>query len=135
MPNNDACVGRSPLTSEVPKDRVMMILFMVGCWRTWAETGIVQTEKRSVRLVMLMINYASVERLGWRQRQSWICDTERNKKRPTLALFFLEPCLTPLLEYLVYVSAQLVCLFPFILSFYQSSNYIITITYVETVTY
>ena len=27
---------------------------------------------------MLMINYASAECLGWRQRQSWICDTERN---------------------------------------------------------
>ena len=27
---------------------------------------------------MLMINYASVERLGWRRRRSWICDTERN---------------------------------------------------------
>ena len=25
-----------------------------------------------------MINYASAERLGWRQRQSWICDMERN---------------------------------------------------------
>ena len=25
-----------------------------------------------------MINYASAEHLGWRQRQSWICDTERN---------------------------------------------------------
>ena len=78
MPNNDACVGRSPLTSEVPKDRVMVILVMVGCWRTRAETGIVQTEKGSVRLVMLMINYVSVERLGWRRRRSWICDMERN---------------------------------------------------------
>ena len=25
-----------------------------------------------------MINYASAERLKWRQRQSWICGTERN---------------------------------------------------------
>ena len=78
MLNNDACVGRSPLTSEVPKDRVIVILLMVGCQRTWAETGIVRTEKGSVQLVMLMINYASVERLGWRRRQSWICDTERS---------------------------------------------------------
>ena len=78
MLNNDACVGRSLLTSEVPKDRVMVISLMVGCWRTRAETGIVQTEKGSIRLVMLMINYASVERLGRRQRQSWICDMERN---------------------------------------------------------
>ena len=78
MLNNDACVGRSPLTSEVLKDRVMVISLMVGCRRTRAETGIVRTEKGSVRLVMLMINYASVERLGQRQRQSWICDTERN---------------------------------------------------------
>ena len=46
MPNNDACVGRSPLTSEVPKDRVMVILLMVGCRRTWAETGIIRMEKR-----------------------------------------------------------------------------------------
>ena len=80
MLNNDACVGRSPLTSEVPKDRVMVISLMVGCWRTWAEMGIVRMEKGSVRLVMLMINYASVERLGWRWRWSWICDTERNSK-------------------------------------------------------
>ena len=78
MPNNDACVGQSPLTSEVPKDRVMVISLMVGCWRTWAEMGIVWMEKGSVRLVMLMINYASVERLGRRQRQSWICDMEHN---------------------------------------------------------
>ena len=78
MLNNDACVGRSLLTSEVPKDRVMVISLMVGCWRTRAETGIVRTEKGSVRLVMLMINYASEERLGRRQRQSWICDTEHN---------------------------------------------------------
>ena len=79
MPNNDACVGWSLLTSEVPKDRVMVISLMVGCRRTWAETGIVQTEKGSVRLVMLMINYASVECLGRRQRRSWICDTEHNR--------------------------------------------------------
>ena len=39
------------------------------------------------------------------------------------------------LKYLVYASAQLVCLFYFILSIYQPSNYIITVTYVETVTY
>ena len=56
----------------------MVISLMVGCWRTRAETGIVRTEKGSVRLVMLMINYASVERLGWRRRRSWICDMERN---------------------------------------------------------
>ena len=79
MPNNDACVGQSLLTSEVPKDRVMVILVMVGCWRTWAKTGIVRMEKGSIRLVMLMINYASVKHLGWRQRWSWICDTECNK--------------------------------------------------------
>ena len=78
MLNNDACVGTSPLTNEVPKNRAMVISLMVGCRRTRAETGIVQTEKGSTRLVMLMINYASVEHLGWRQRQSWICDTERN---------------------------------------------------------
>ena len=70
MLNNDTCVGRSLLTSEVPKDRVMMISLMVGCWRTWAETGIVQTEIGSVQLVMLMINYASAKCLGQRQRQS-----------------------------------------------------------------
>ena len=51
---------------------------MVGCRRTWAETGIVRTEKGSIRLVMLMINYVSAECLGWRRRRSWICDTERN---------------------------------------------------------
>ena len=79
MLNNDACVGRSPLTSEVPKDRVMVISLMVGCRRTWAKTGIVWTEKGSVQLVMLMINYVSAERLGRRRRRSWICDTERNK--------------------------------------------------------
>ena len=78
MLSNDACVGWSPLTSEVLKNRVMVISLMVGCRRTRAETGIVRTEKGSVRLVMLMINYASAERLGRRQRQSWICDTERN---------------------------------------------------------
>ena len=52
MLSNDACVGQSPLTSEVPKDRVMVIWHMEGCWRTQAGTGIVQTEKGSVRLVM-----------------------------------------------------------------------------------
>ena len=78
MLNNDACVGWSPLTSEVPKDRVMVILLMVGCQRTRAKTGIAWMEKGSVQLVMLMINYASVEHLGQRQRRSWICDTERN---------------------------------------------------------
>ena len=78
MLNNDACVGQSPLTSEVPKDRVMVISLMVGCQRTRAKTGIVRMEKGSVRLVMLMINYASAECLGWRRRWSWICDTERN---------------------------------------------------------
>ena len=45
MLSNDACVGRSPLTSEVPK-------YMVGCWRTRAGTGIVRTEKGSIQLVM-----------------------------------------------------------------------------------
>ena len=78
MLNNDACVGWSPLTSEVLKDRVMVISLMVGCWRTRAETGIVWTEKGSVRLVMLMIKYVSAERLRRRWRQSWICDTECN---------------------------------------------------------
>ena len=78
MLNNDACVGWSLLTSEVLKDRVMVISLMVGCRRTQAETGIVQMEIGSIRLVMLMINYASAERLGWRWRWSWICDTERN---------------------------------------------------------
>ena len=52
MLSNDICVGRSPLTSEVPKDRVMMISLMVGCQRTRTETGIVRMEKGSVRLVM-----------------------------------------------------------------------------------
>ena len=52
MLSNDACVGQSPLTSEVPKDRVMVISLMVGCRRTRARTGIVQMEKGSVRLVM-----------------------------------------------------------------------------------
>ena len=42
MLSNDACVGQSLLTSEVPKDRVMVILHMVGCWK----------EKRSIQLVM-----------------------------------------------------------------------------------
>ena len=46
MLSNDACVGRSLLTSEVLKDRVMVIWHMVGCWRTRAGTGIVRTEKR-----------------------------------------------------------------------------------------
>ena len=87
MPNNDACVGWSPLTSEVLKDRVMVISLMVGCWRTRAETGIVRTEIGSVRLVMLMINYASVERLGRRQRQSWICDMECNMQVESRELF------------------------------------------------
>ena len=87
MLNNDACVGRSPLTSEVPKDRVMVISLMVGCRRTQAETGIVRTEIGSVQLVMLMINYASAERLGQRQRQSWICDMERNTNP---SLFFTD---------------------------------------------
>ena len=41
--------------------------------------GIIRMEIGSVRLVILMINYASAERLGWRQRRSWICDMERNK--------------------------------------------------------
>ena len=52
MLSNDACVGRSPLTSEVLKDRVMVIWHMVGCRRTWAGMGIVQMEKGSIRLVM-----------------------------------------------------------------------------------
>ena len=52
MLSNDACVGRSLLTSEVPKDRVMVIWHMVGCWRTWAGTGIVRMEKGSIQLVM-----------------------------------------------------------------------------------
>ena len=46
MLSNDACVGRSPLTSEVLKDRLMVISLMVGCRRTQAEMGIVRTEKR-----------------------------------------------------------------------------------------
>ena len=50
--HNDACVGQCPLTSEVPKDRVMVIWHMVGCWRTRARTGIVRTEKGSIQLVM-----------------------------------------------------------------------------------
>ena len=85
MLSNDACVGRSPLTSEVLKDRLIVISLMVGCWRTQAEMGIVRTEKGSIRLVMLMINYASVERLGRRRRRSWICDTERNKINALIA--------------------------------------------------
>ena len=52
MLSNDACVGQSPLTSEVLKDRVMVISFMVGCRRTRAGTGIVRMEKGSVQLVM-----------------------------------------------------------------------------------
>ena len=51
---------------------------MVRCWRTRAKTGIIQTEIGSVQLVILIINYASAERLGWRWRRSWICDTEHN---------------------------------------------------------
>ena len=79
MLSNDACVGWSPLTSEVLKDRLMVISLMVGCRRTWAEMGIVWTEKGSIRLVMLMINYASAEHLRRRQRWNWICDMEHNK--------------------------------------------------------
>ena len=41
--------------------------------------GIVRTEKGSIRLVMLMIDYASVERLRRRRSWSWICDTECNR--------------------------------------------------------
>ena len=52
MLSNDACAGRSPLTSEVLKDRVMVIWHMVGCRRTQARTGIVQMEKGSIQLVM-----------------------------------------------------------------------------------
>ena len=52
MLSNDACVGWSLLTSEVPKDRVMVISLMVGCQRTRAGTGIVWTEKGSIQLVM-----------------------------------------------------------------------------------
>ena len=52
MLSNDAYVGRSPLTSEMPKDRVMVISLMVGCQRTWARMGIVWMEKGSIRLVM-----------------------------------------------------------------------------------
>ena len=52
MLSNDACFGWSPLTSEVPKDRVMVIWHIVGCWRTQAGMGIVRTEKGSVQLVM-----------------------------------------------------------------------------------
>ena len=52
MLSNDACVGRSLLTSEVPKDRVMVIWHMVGCQRTQAVMGIVWMEKRSIQLVM-----------------------------------------------------------------------------------
>ena len=83
------------MTSEVPKDRVMVISLMVGCWRTRAEMGIVQTEKGSVRLVMLMINYASVECLGQRWRWSWICDTERNNG-PYCWLDLISSCTTVL---------------------------------------
>ena len=46
MLSNDACVGRSPLTSEMLKDRVMVISLMVGCRRTQAGMEIVQMEKR-----------------------------------------------------------------------------------------
>ena len=52
MLSNYAYVEWSLLTNEVPKDRVMVILHMVGCRRTWAGMGIVQTEKGSVQLVM-----------------------------------------------------------------------------------
>ena len=52
MLSNDACFGRSLLTSEVPKDRVMVIWHMVECQRTWAGMGIVRTEKGGVQLVM-----------------------------------------------------------------------------------
>ena len=72
MPNNDACVGQSLLTSEVPKDRVMVI----------SRQELSRQKKGSIRLVMLMINYASVEHLGWRQRWSWICDMEHNTSPP-----------------------------------------------------
>ena len=40
------------LTSEVPKDRVMVIWHMIGCQRTRAGTGIVWMEKGSIQLVM-----------------------------------------------------------------------------------
>ena len=46
MLSNDTCVGRSLLTNEVLKDRLMVILLMIGCWRTWAKMGIVRTEKK-----------------------------------------------------------------------------------------
>ena len=52
MLSNDACVGQSPLTNEVLKDRVMVISLMVGFRRTQARMGIVQMEKGSIRLVM-----------------------------------------------------------------------------------
>ena len=52
MLSNDACVGWSLLTNEVQKDRVMVISLMVGCQRTRAGMGIVQTEKGSIQLVM-----------------------------------------------------------------------------------
>ena len=52
MLSNDTCVGQSLLTSEVPKDRVMVIWHMVGCQRTRARMGIVWMEKGSVQLVM-----------------------------------------------------------------------------------
>ena len=93
MLSNDACVGWSLLTSEVPKDRLMVISLMVGCQRTRAEMGIVRTEKGSIQLVMLMINYASAERLGRRWRQSWICDMERNTNKG------YDPAITIHLEY------------------------------------
>ena len=46
MLSNDAYVGQSLLTNEVPKDRIMVISHMVGCQRTQTGTGIVLTEKR-----------------------------------------------------------------------------------------
>ena len=46
MLSNDACVGWSPLTNEMLKDRLMVISLMVGCRRTRAKTRIVQMEKR-----------------------------------------------------------------------------------------
>ena len=77
MPNNNAC-WTEPIDKWSAEDRVRVILHMVRCRRTRAETGIIRTEIGSIRLVILMINYASAERLGWRWRRSWICDTEHN---------------------------------------------------------
>ena len=69
MLSNDTCVGQSPLTSEVLKDRVMVIWHMVGCRRTRARTGIVQTEKGSVQLVMFD-DQLCVYRASWAEMET-----------------------------------------------------------------